>query len=832
MAVQTALLHKGWKFQKQGEAKWRGASVPGCVHTDLLAHKLIPDPFYGRNEQDLQWIEEEDWTYRLEFTVPAKVRRQEVVELVADGLDTVATLTLNGKKLDHVENMFIGYRWHVTDKLTEGENELVIQFGSPMMAIRKREKDLVPGTCDWVGGRHQLRKQQCSFGWDWGPRLATSGIWRGIRLEGWSGNRIAGHLVSQEHKDGGVTVKVDVETERKAKAERVKATLFYKGKKVAEAEGPAADALALEVKKPKLWWTNGLGGQPLYDLKVELLDAKGKVLDERAQRLPLCEIKLDQHADEWGTSFQFTVNGRAIFAKGANWIPAHSFVNVGEALIPDLLDSAAAANMNMLRVWGGGIYELESFFEGCLERGILIWHDFMFACALYPGDKPFVDSVRAEAEYQVRRMRNWPHIALWCGNNEIMQIFGEQVRPSKQRQRDYERVFHQAIPQALEKHLPGATYWRTSQDTPGDWLGDTGSDQGGDKHFWGVWHRRLPVEAYEEQEHRFFSEFGMQAYPHVETAAAYTKSTNLFGPEMDNHQKNGGGNATIFHYVSQLYRFPKDYASTVYLSQIMQAYCLRFGIEHMRRNMPRTMGALYWQINDCWPVASWSSIDYGGRWKALQYAAKRFFAPAMVSVKRVGKEEIHGSTNHLFNDITKMEIHTIYDGAATTGGKLSWEVWSVSQNKRVERGSLALKLAADVAARRKVLDLKKAIARHGIGDLVVRTRLTARGHEDSVNTTFVTAPKRVEFQRPRIRTVITRDAKDERVLRIDLQTDKIAHQVYLNLAGGTAHRLSDNFFDLFPGEKKTVTLVLPRAMTAAAIRKKLTVFSYRDSYGD
>lgn len=831
MIAQKLELQAGWKFRKSGSSKWRVAQVPGCVHTDLQRNGMIPDPFHGRNELDLVWIETTDWEYRLEFDVSDDLLAQENIELVADGLDTIATVTLNGSVIAQTVNMFVGHRLPVKPYLKRGRNLLEILFHNPRSAILKRQPELRPMLSDYIGGRTQLRKQQCSFGWDWGPRLATSGIWRPIRLEAWSFNRIEDFRITQSHTKGHCALCVDTNPALRGNGTfTVKATLSHEGKIVACAEGATSQVLELDISRPKLWWPNGMGGQPLYDLTVEMI-VDGATIDTGSQRIGLCEIKLDEHADEWGTSFQFQINGKPFFAKGANWIPAHSFVNEGLALIPGLLDSARDAHMNMIRVWGGGIYELESFYEGCLERGLVVWQDFMFACETYPADRKFLDQVRAEVEWQVRRLRNFSNIALWCGNNEIEQIFKDRIHSDRRLRRGYEKLFVDLIPKVLEANAPGARYISSSEHNPDDRYGDTANPESGDAHYWGVWHRRAPIRDYERQLHRFFSEFGMQAYPHVETARTFTASSDLFGPDMDNHQKNGGGNQIIFHYISELFRFPKDYPATVYMSQVMQAFCLRFGIEHMRRNMPRTMGALYWQLNDCWPVASWSSIDFGGRWKALHYAAKRFFAPALVSVKWIGTEQNHSSTNMILSDVSGLEIHTVFDGSQNTRGQLSWELWSLSGNRIVERGSKTVRLVNCRAQLAKRLPLGRHIQSHGHCDLVLRTRLETADHEPSLNTTFLTTPRRVTFQTPKIRTQV-RAGKGSGAFEVTLSSSAIAYQVYVNLSDAVPHRITDNFIDLFPGESRTLLLRPDKKMTVAQVRKSLSVYSYRDSYAD
>jgi len=466
-----------------------------------------------------------------------------------------------------------------------------------------------------------------------------------------------------------------------------------------------------------------------------------------------------------------------------------------------------------------------------LERGLMVWQDFQFACSLYPADAAFLGDVKKEARYQIERLRNYSHIALWCGNNELEQMARQLLTKDAGLRKDYEKIFHKLLPEQLKKLAPGSAYIASSEHNPDDRYGNTQNPESGDAHYWGVWHSREPIKAYENQFHRFFSEFGMQAYPHVETAGTFTDSENLFGPEMDNHQKNGGGNQIIFHYISQLYRFPKDYLASVYLSQIMQAYCLRFGIEHMRRNMPRTMGSLFWQLNDCWPVASWSSIDFGGRWKALHYAAKRFYAPALVSVKWIGDENIHSGTNTLLSDLRGFEVHTVFDGPKKSEGTLGWQLWSMSNNKKLKTGSKNVPLLSGKSVLREKFLVEDFIETYGRNDLVLRTKLSGKGFESSVNTTFLTAPKAVEFPQSTIHTKV-RKGKEKGSFELVVSSDTIAYQVYLNLTDALEHRISDNFFDLFPGETKTVTLKPMKSLTLTQLRKSLNTYSYRDSYVD
>jgi beta-mannosidase len=419
-------LNGAWQFRNaKAGGKFLPATVPGCVHTDLLANKKIPDPFWGSNELELEWIEKTDWEYQRSFTVPADVPDHDYIELEADGLDTVATIFLNNQQVASTENMFIGMRFDAKPFLKPGKNTIRILFSNPSDAIagRRQPSDFWEWN-DPRGGAALLRKMQCSFGWDWGPRFATSGIYKAIRIHAYDHERIEGVLVEQVHEKGRVTLKcLPSLSHGEGEGMEWRCTLTYNGKIV-----DRADRLTITVPKPELWWPNGLGEHPLYDLTVDLLDG-GEIVDSWRHRIGLRTIRLDTHADQWGESFQFLVNGMPVFAKGANWIPAHSFVSsLKRTDYESLLGDAAAAHMNMIRVWGGGIYETCDFYDLCDEKGLLVWQDFMFACALYPGNPAFLGSVRDEAEYQVKRLRNHACLALWCGNNEIEDMVAEIVK--------------------------------------------------------------------------------------------------------------------------------------------------------------------------------------------------------------------------------------------------------------------------------------------------------------------------------------------------------------------------------------------------------------------
>ncbi len=816
-------LPVSWTFRSAESQAWLPARVPGCVHTDLRRTGKIPDPFWGSNERQLAWIEKKGWIYRCEFVPAPALFTRERIELVAEGLDTFATLTLNGTEIARSENMFAAQRIEVGSHLKAGKNLLEITFRSPMEVIRQEKKpDHFPEWCDPVGGASLVRKEQCSFGWDWGPRLPSSGIWLPIYLEGWSANRIESIRVVQNHQDGKVRLTFEPSLSRKEKG-LFRGTVFLNGEKVTSIEN-----LQATIEKPRLWWPNGHGDQPLYEVELELLDEKGKVIDRWRKKIGLRTIVLDRHPDEFGESFQFVVNGRPLFAKGANWIPAHSFVTEADrALYDDLLTSAAEANMNMIRVWGGGIYEKEDFYDLCDEKGLLVWQDFMFACALYPGDKMFLASAAKEASQQVRRLAHRACLALWCGNNEIEQMPQEIVKTAK-RKKAYEDLFYRVLPDAVAAWDGTTAYWPCSPHNPEGYEKGFNNERAGDAHFWDVWHARKPVKRYEELNFRFCSEFGMQSYSSPEIAATYCKPEkwNIFGPEMENHQKNGAGNLIILDYVSRLYRFPKDYPTLAYLSQLNQAYCMKIGVEHFRRAMPRTMGALYWQLNDCWPVASWSGIEFGGRWKALHYEAKRFFAPALISAHVPGDETYHSASNTLRSTLHEIHLHTVFDGMKDGAGILSWALCHLKTGK-LRGGKKKVALRYGEAVRQLSFDFKMEMEKYGAPSLYLRAELAMGGKIVSRQTVYLTAPRNMELPRDPIRIGLKKTAP--RCYELTLSSRVFQPSTAFELPG-ISHRADDNFISLYPDEPRRLTLRTAKDLPVAALRQRLKVFSLVDSY--
>lgn len=825
LPIVQSLAGDCWRLRQAGRREWLPAIVPGCVHADLLRAGRIEDPFQGRNECALQWIEEADWTYATDFFVDPKLWRHEQIELHAEGLDTVATVSLNGTIIGRSENMFVAHCWAVKPRLKPGRNRLEIRFDSPMRYIRTRRLAHRPREInDPVGGCTRIRKQQCSFGWDWAPRLATCGVWRSIELRGWSGNRIESVRVQQEHRLGAVTLTLKPELAKASPGMTFRSQLWTDGELVAETEG-----LRLDVANPRLWWPNGQGDQALYTVRVEgRID--GRPADVWTRRIGLRTLALDRQRDKWGESFQFCINGRPIFAKGANWIPAHAFVaGLQRGDYEPLLNAAVAAHMNMIRVWGGGIYEHAAFYDLCDELGLLVWQDFMFSCTLYPGDRAFLRSVELEATQQVTRLRHHASLALWCGNNEVESLNEAALRASARARRDYDALFLRLLPRVVIACAGGAPYWPSSPaGSQNEGVPKDAARLTGDWHDWDVWHARHPVKAYEKSGARFVSEFGMQSFVSPAVAATFSPRTewNIFAPTLEHHQKNPIGNAIVLDYVCRRYRFPRDYEALAYLSQLNQAYCMKVAVEHWRRNRPRTMGTLYWQLNDCWPVASWSSLEFGGRWKALHHAARRFFAPVLVSA-HVRGDETRGIGNRLRSDIHGADIHVVSDHPEKVSAKLRWELWHLGRGLVLRRSEKTVLLQPGTARCAERLDLGDAITRHGREQLALRLELGAPDLPVSEDVVLLTAPRHLDLQP--VRPTMTVRKRDEGGWSVRLRAEAYLHGVWLDLPGAR-FSVSDNAFDLLPGVPREIGLEVAGIGETAELEQRLVTRSLVDSY--
>ncbi|MCL2243813.1 MAG: glycoside hydrolase family 2 protein [Treponema sp.] len=651
MLVQK--LHNNWKMRKFTENVSLPAMVPGSVYNDLLVNKQMEDPFWRDNEDKAFALLENDYEYSTVFPVSNKMLNMDKIFLRCEGLDTLAEITINKTHIANTDNMHRIWEFNISkDILKSDKNELKIIFRSPNKFLREAHNRMkLDGSSECLDGFPHLRKAHCMFGWDWGPRLPDAGIWRDISLCGIRMARINNVYITQKHKKDSVELDFSVEIESVINLPR--GSEYSWDLIITDPEGKAVDFNKLSekviIRNPEIWQPNGFGSQPLYTVKLILLSPKGTELDSWERRIGLRTMTVRRQKDKWGESFAFEVNGNAIFSMGADYIPEDIILSrVTPKRTRKLLEQCVAANFNTIRVWGGGHYPDDSFFDICDELGLIVWQDFMFACAAYNLTDEFEQNIRAEIADNVKRIRHHACLGLWCGNNE-MEWFADQRRwvDSPKLKSDYIKMFEYIIPQALKEHDPQTFYWPSSPSSGGCFNVPNDPDRG-DVHCWEVWHGNKPFTEYRKYFFRFLSEFGFQSFPHLKTVESFTRpeDRNVFSYVMERHQRNNAANGKIMTYMYQTFLYPNDFDTLLYASQLLQAEAVKYGAEHLRRNRGRCMGAIYWQLNDCWPVASWASIDYLFRWKALHYYAKRFFQPILLSCHEEGLLTQEPNANH------------------------------------------------------------------------------------------------------------------------------------------------------------------------------------------
>lgn len=818
-----------WSVNQAGKRKSYPATVPGNIQLDLLAAGAIGDPFYRDNEKKQMWIGDSDWIYERSFSLDKDALAHDRLLLHCDGLDTLATVVLNGRTVAKTDNMFRVYEWDVKRFLKAGKNTLTIRFASAtrhgMKQQKKRRVQQGGVGSHRLDGGNRIRKEQCNFGWDWGPMCVTCGVWRPIRLVAFDEARLADVHVTQDHKRNAVDLTVRIGTERVARgALSASVTVTHKGRTVTATRIPVrgeGGRARLTVKNPKLWWPFGMGKQPLYEVAVDLMDADGNLLDTVTKRIGLRTLRLVQKKDKWGRSFHFEANGVPFFAKGANWIPADQFqTRVSAEQYEDLLQSAVEANMNMLRVWGGGIYEEDIFYDLCDELGICIWQDFMFACASYPAfDPDFMENVRLEAVDNVRRMRHHPSLALWCGNNELeqMRIATDVRRNDRMTWAEYKDLFDKLLPKVVKQCDPERDYWPSSPHSPVGDRNDHNNDKWGDAHLWSVWHGQKPFEWYRTAFHRFCSEFGFQSFPEPKTVRGYTneEERNPTSYVMELHQRSGVGNSRIMDYMLSWYRLPVGFENVLWMSQIQQGLAIKYAVEHWRRNMPRCMGALYWQINDTWPVASWASIDYHGRWKALHFMARRFFEPMLIS----GVEDNAKGT---------VEIHVSSDLMSAKSGTASWTLTNTN-GKALASGRKRIRIGAGKSAKVDTLRLKPFLESHTERDLMVWLELTVGGKVVSTNFVTFARPKHFALPDPDIRAKV-KTIKGG-AFAVTLKARRPALWAFMELKKADAC-FNDNFICLEPGKATEIIVTPEKPMTKSQFMRQLQVKSLVDTYSE
>jgi beta-mannosidase len=814
-------LNGKWQMKRTDEAKWQPAEVPGSVYSDLMAQGRLKDPFYRENDRETFNISCHDFEYEKTFILDKSDLAHDQLLLCCEGLDTLCDAFLNQRKVLSASDMHRTYEVDVHDVLQQGENSLHIVFHSPVQYVLNEQKKFpLVNSNDAVSGISHLRKAHYMFGWDWSPKLPDMGIWRNLSIQAYDTARISDLLILQQHRNSKVELQIKTKAEMFGwKPLFVQADIISpQGKTICSTRAEYGKPIGIDIPNPQLWWPNNLGAHPLYEIVVQLLDGE-KCVDSKQKRIGLRTLTVNRQPDEYGESFAFTVNGRSFFAMGADYVPEDNILSrMSRQKTEKLISSCVHANFNMLRVWGGAFYPSDDFYDLCDENGLVVWQDLMFACGVYHMDRQFRENIVAETEDNVRRLRHHACLGLWCGNNELelaWEEWGWSKTCSPRLKAEYIKMFEVLLPEIVQKLDSQTSYWLASPSSGGGFENPNDENRG-DMHDWRVWGDGDPFSAYREIYPRFMSEFGIQSFPCMETVASFTEpeDRNLYSPVMEEHQKSCVGNEYIMHYIAQCFRFPKDFDSFIYLSQLVQARGLRCGVEHWRRHRGRCMGAIYWQLNDCWPAVSWASIDYFGRWKALQYAAKRFFAPVLVSAAECG---------------TVVNLFLCNESSASVSGTIYWKLLD-SFGTAVHNGAVSAYAAAGTCEQSASLDFTEDL------DSIERKRndylafsFQQEGKTVSSGTVLFVEPKHFNFQPPKMEVEI-HETDTEFVFAVSSKA--FAKSVELKLSGIDAV-FSDNYMDIPAGE--IVELQIPKSELPPEIRleelkKRLTCRSLYDTF--
>lgn len=795
--MRTIDLNKNWCIRCVDQEECFYSDVPATVAAVLYENQGIEDPYYGENEWKTYEVLKKDYEFTNTFLVSSEMLEGEQVLLRCEGIDTAADIYINDQKVTFVNDMHRTYEFDVKELLIEGENHIRIFFHSNIeYALQQHAKEPYYSTSDTVDGFSLVRKAHSTYGWDWGPKLPDMGIWRPIRIISYEHARFSDIYIRQSHEQDQVTLQFEIDVQKFSPDEEIDleisvtapdGTLVGKVNRQAEETG----SYSVTVEHPELWWCHGFGEQPLYEVSFRLKLGES-FLEEQKKRIGLRTLTVRREKDQWGESFEFCINGVSIFAMGANYIPEDSiYPRCSRERSRKLIEQCVKANYNCIRVWGGGYFCEDYFYDLCDEYGLIVWQDLLFACGVYRLHKEFVQNVIAETKDNVRRLRHHASIALWCGNNELEwgwsgwdMGFGNKLSDKA----DYLKLFEWILPNTVREIDPDRFYWLASPSSGGSF--DDPNDQNrGDVHYWDVWHRLKHFTEYRKYYFRFCSEFGFQSFPSVKTIDTFAeeKDKNIFSPVMENHQKNGGANGLILYYLSANFLYPSKFSTLIYVSQILQAEAIRYGVEHWRSNRGRCMGSLYWQVNDCWPVASWSSLDYYYRWKPLHYYAKKFYAPLLLCAL-----EEKGHVRFVVCNETREDFAL----------KVIWRLRDHKGNilEESEVDCMVEELSATECA---AVDFSNVVEHTE----AVRTQyleyILYNGKEEiSRNTLLFCRPKHFQFQKPEIAYSVT-EMEDR--YELSFQTENYAKYVLID-AAEFDFVASDNCFDLSKGEEKVIQI--------------------------
>lgn len=831
MKLKTAVknLHEGWKFRQARLTNWYPATVPGVVHTDLLQNKIIEDPFFRLNERGLQWIDKEDWVYETCFTLAADMMRKENMELVFEGLDTYADVYLNDECILKANNMFRRWSIPVRQYIREENNILKVYFHSPVKIDVPKWDALpyqYPASNDQSenGGLFNkkisifARKAGYHYGWDWGPRLVTSGIWRPVYIRAWSDLRINDVFIEQKEVGAGRAViagHVELDADKDMDGVLVTITDEATGRVLGEWQadlkrGTNRVTVDFVLHKPKLWWSNGLGEPFLYRFRTDII-AGGELLDSKTERVGIRSLKVVHQPDKDGHTFYIELNGRPVFAKGANYIPLDNFLPrvTPENYKRTILD-AAGVNMNMLRVWGGGIYENDVFYDLCDEHGIMIWQDFMFACSMYPAEGALLDNIHQEAVDNVKRLRNHACIALWCGNNECQDAWlGWGWKREIERQNkeyadkiwaQYRQQYHVTLPGVVREYAPGTFYWPSS---PFAFEGEMSGTTDGDRHYWSVWHGKAPISDYDSEKSRFFSEYGFQSFPEFESVkryAPYPEDWDIRSEVMMSHQRGGDhANGLIETYLLNEYKKPRDFRAFLYMNHVLQGDAIKTAIESHRRQMPYNMGTLFWQHNDCWPVASWASRDYYGRWKAQHYYVRKAYDDILISPVVEGDD---------------LKVYAVSDRLENTSGRLQLQICQFDGTV-VHHWGKSVGISGNDSRVCFSAPLAKLLEGANRGTVYVRVDYTDKSGRVYHNNYCLGKQKDMDYPKVDLQTEVR---SIEGGYEVTVSADKFARAVCLSVADNESV-YSDNYFDVQP--KSSVQVQVRTRLSAEAFNGSL-----------
>lgn len=833
-------LNEGWQFKQARLSNWYPATVPGVVHTDLINNKIIEDPFFRLNERGMQWIDKEDWIYQTSFQLTPEIMERQNIDLVFKGLDTYADVYLNEKKILETNNMFREWKTDIKAELKPGENILKIYFHSPIK-VDIPKWDALPYHYEASNDQSEnggifdkkvsvfARKAGYHYGWDWGPRLVTSGIWRPVYIEAWNDARLSDVFIRQQEVSksrASIVGEIEVQSDKEIDEATLTVTdaasgRVMAGKTVSLHKGNNKISLPFIIRNPRLWWSNGLGEQHLYDFRTALT-INNETSDIQSTKVGIRSLKIINRPDKDGKTFYVELNGVPVFAKGANYIPQDNFLpRVTPELYEKTILDAANVNMNMLRIWGGGIYENDLFYELCDRYGILVWQDFMFACSLYPAEGELLENIRQEAIDNVKRLRNHACIALWCGNNECNDAWfnwGWQKRYKAQNPEYEKKIWKQftdqyyvTLPEVVKKYAPESFYWPSSPFAREDGGSD---DHNGDRHYWDVWHGKKPIETYNKERSRFFSEYGFQSFPEFESVKRYApceEDWDIYSEVMMSHQRGGmHANQLIETYLLNEYRKPKNFEAFLYMNHVLQGDAIKTAIEAHRRDMPYCMGTLFWQHNDCWPVASWASRDYYGRWKAQHYFARKAYRDILVSP--------------ITDEGEVLNIQVVSDRLKSCNGTLQVEVMKLTGEK-VNSYKRNIKIDANSSQTVFSVPLGEALKNTPKEDVFVHAvLLTDKGKNSYANNYFLVKQKEVNYPKAAITSSIE---PIEGGFELTLNSDNFARAVFITI-GDVDSSFSDNYFDILPGGSVKVNVYTD--LPQPAFKKQLKVISLSDEY--